>query len=130
MTERPTTVLVVDDHAMVRQGLVSMLSAFDDMQFAGEAADGEMAVQVYERCHPDVVLMDLMMPRMDGVEAIKHIRERHPEAKIIALTSFASDDLVEHALQAGASGYVLKNVTADELVKTCLLYTSPSPRDS
>ncbi len=105
-------ILLVDDHAMVRKGLASMLSVYDDMQLAGEAADGEIAALVYEHVHPDVVLMDMMMPHMDGVSAIAKIRERHPDAKIIALTSFDSDDLVQRALQAGAIGYLLKNASA------------------
>ena len=114
---KPTSVLVVDDHIMVRRGLASLLAAYADMQLAGEAPDGEAGVLMYEHCKPDVVLMDMMMPHMDGVAAIIKIRERHPDAKIIALTSFESDDLVQRALQAGAIGYLLKNVSADDLVK-------------
>ncbi len=108
---------MVDDHAMVRSGLAAMLSIYDDLELACEAADGEAAVLMYGHHKPDVVLMDMMMPRMDGVTAICKIRERHPEARIIALTSFDSDDLVQRALQAGAIGYLLKNASADELAK-------------
>jgi two-component system, NarL family, response regulator LiaR len=116
MTEQ-LTVLLVDDHVMVRKGLISLLESYDDLKLAGEADDGEIGALMYEHVNPDVVLMDLMMPRMDGVTAIAKIRERHPNAKIIALTSFDSDDLVQRALQAGATGYLLKNATADELAK-------------
>ncbi len=111
------SVLLVDDHVMVRKGLASLLFSYDDLCLAGEADDGEIGVLMYEHTHPDVVLMDMMMPRMDGVTAIIKIRERHPEAKIIALTSFDSDDLVQRALQAGAIGYLLKNASAEELAK-------------
>jgi NarL family two-component system response regulator LiaR len=117
MTQTQVSVLLVDDHVMVRRGLASLLSSYEDMRLAGEAEDGEMAVLQYEHTQPDVVLMDMMMPHMDGVTAIAKIRERHPNAKIIALTSFDSDELVQRALNAGAIGYLLKNATAEELAK-------------
>lgn len=117
MTQTQVRVLLVDDHVMVRRGLASLLSSYEDMRLAGEAEDGEMAVLQYEHTQPDVVLMDMMMPHMDGVTAIAKIRERHPNAKIIALTSFDSDELVQRALNAGAIGYLLKNATAEELAK-------------
>lgn len=110
-------VLLVDDHVMVRRGLASMLASYDDFDLVGEAGDGEMAATVYEHYKPDVVLMDMVMPRLDGVGAIQKIKERHPEARIIALTSFDSDDLVQRALQAGALGYLLKNASAEDLIK-------------
>lgn len=113
----PTRVLLVDDHTMIRKGLASLLASYDDLSLAGEAEDGEAGVLMYEHTQPDVVLMDMMMPRMDGVSAIHQIRNRHPEAKIIALTSFDSDNLVQRALEAGAIGYLLKNATAEELAK-------------
>ncbi len=115
MTNSQVSVLLVDDHAMVRKGLVSLLSSYEDLSLAGEADDGEIGVLMYEHTKPDVVLMDMMMPHMDGITAISKIRERHPEARIIALTSFDSDDLVQRALRAGAIGYLLKNATAEEL---------------
>jgi len=115
MTNSQVSVLLVDDHAMVRKGLASLLSSYEDLSLAGEADDGEIGVLMYEHTKPDVVLMDMMMPHMDGITAISKIRERHPEARIIALTSFDSDDLVQRALRAGAIGYLLKNATAEEL---------------
>jgi len=108
-------VLIVDDHTVVRSGLAGFLLAFDDLELAGEAPGGQAAVSLCERVKPDVILMDLMMPDMDGAEATKLIRERYPEIQVIALTSFKDDELVARVLEAGAIGYLLKNVTADEL---------------
>jgi two-component system, NarL family, response regulator LiaR len=116
MTANQIGVLLVDDHTVVRSGLGAVLSAFDDMKLIGQAGDGEEAVALCERLHPDVILMDLMMPKMDGVAAIKVIKARQPDVKIIALTSFKEKEYVEGALKAGAMGYLLKNVSADELV--------------
>jgi len=108
-------VLLVDDHALVRRGLSTFLVAFDDLELAGEAASGEEAVQLCAQLQPDVVLMDLMMPGMNGVTATRLIAERRPHPQIIALTSFHEADLVQGALQAGAISYLLKNITAEEL---------------
>ncbi|HSD84677.1 MAG TPA: response regulator transcription factor [Anaerolineae bacterium] len=108
-------VFIVDDHTVVRSGLKLFLLAFDDLQFVGEAGDGEEAVRLCESECPDVVLMDLIMPVMDGVTAIKAIRERCPQTQVIALTSFASSELVQGALEAGAISYLLKTVLAGEL---------------
>lgn len=108
-------VLLVDDHEMVRQGLAVFLQVFDDLELAGEAEDGAAAVELCARLRPDVVLMDLMMPRMDGAAATRAIRECLPSVQIIALTSFQEEGLVQRALQAGAIGYLLKNVSADDL---------------
>ena len=108
-------VMLVDDHAVVRRGLAAFLMAFDDLELVGEAADGSEAVRVCERVRPDVVLMDLVMPEMDGAAATRTIRERFPNVQVIALTSFKEDDLVQGALEAGAIGYLLKNVSTDEL---------------
>ncbi len=110
-------VLIVDDHAVVRSGLASFLLAFDDLELAGEAASGEAAVQLCEKSRVDVVLMDLVMPGMDGAQATALIRQRCPEVQVIALTSFKEEDLVQRALQAGAIGYLLKNVSAEELAQ-------------
>jgi NarL family two-component system response regulator LiaR len=111
----PVRILLVDDHAMVRRGLAAFLKAFDDLELAGEAADGAEAVRRCGEVQPDVVLMDLMMPDMDGVAATRAIRARFPTVQVIALTTFREEGLVQSALQAGAIGYLLKNVAADEL---------------
>ena len=116
MTEsKPIRVLLVDDHAVVRSGLGAFLLAFDDLELIGEAGSGEEAVRLCEQRQPDVVLMDLVMPGMDGAAATRAIKERCPHVQVIALTSFKEKELVEGALQAGAIGYLLKNVSADEL---------------
>ena len=115
MTELPIRVLLVDDHAVVRSGLGAVLAASDDMTLVGEAGDGEQAVQLCERFQPDVVLMDLLMPKMDGVAATEAIHKRWPQIRIIALTSFKEKEYVEGALKAGAMSYLLKNVSAEEL---------------
>jgi NarL family two-component system response regulator LiaR len=101
---------------VVRSGLSTVLSVFDDLKLVGEAGDGEEAVRVCERLQPDVILMDLLMPKMDGVTAIKAIKTRWPQIQIIALTSFKEKEYVEGALKAGANGYLLKDVSAEELV--------------
>ena len=110
-------ILLVDDHAVVRSGLSKFLLVNKEMQLVGEASDGEEAVQKTSLYRPDVVLMDLMMPGMDGITAIRQIRQKYPTVKIIALTSFAEPNIVQGALQAGAIGYLQKNVTAKELVR-------------
>ncbi len=108
-------VLLVDDHAVVRSGLATFLMVFDDLEFVGEASDGKEAVYLCGRLHPDVVLMDLVMPEMDGATATQEIRRLWPEIQVVALTSYKEDDLVQGALRAGAIGYLLKNVSADNL---------------
>ncbi|GER80162.1 MAG: Transcriptional regulatory protein LiaR [Anaerolineales bacterium] len=116
MSEAKTIrVMLVDDHAVVRSGLGAFLLAHDDLELAGEASSGERAVAMCQQTRPDVVLMDLMMPGMDGVTATKLIREKYPAVQVIALTSFKEREMVEGALQAGAIGYLLKDVSADEL---------------
>lgn len=110
-------VLVVDDHAVVRSGLAMFLQAFDDFELVGEAGDGAEAVRLCAQMAPDVILMDLLMPQMDGIAATQAIRERHPGAQVIALTSFQDQDKVQSALDAGAVGYLLKNVSADDLAR-------------
>jgi len=107
--------MIVDDHDMVRRGLAAFLKVQADLELVGEANGGEEAVRLCGQLHPDVVLMDLVMPRMDGAEATRAIRERCPEIQVIALTSFKEKELVEGALQAGAIGYLLKNISSDEL---------------
>lgn len=112
---RPIRVLLVDDHAVVRSGLATFLMVFDDLEFVGEASDGREAVQKCAELQPDVVLMDLMMPEMDGATATKAIRSRWPAIQVVALSSFKEDDLVQGALRAGAIGYLLKNTSANDL---------------
>jgi NarL family two-component system response regulator LiaR len=111
----PIRVMLVDDHAVVRSGLAAFLLAFDDLELVAEAGNGAEAIRLCEQAGPDVVLMDLVMPEMDGAAATRLIRERCPQTQVIALTSFKEQDLVQGALQAGAISYLLKNVSADEL---------------
>ena len=111
----PIRVLIVDDHAMVRRGLATFLRAFSDLVLAGEAGSGEEAVRMSPEVQPDVILMDMMLPGINGPEAIRLIRQRQPHIRILALTSFKEGELIRHALEAGAIGYLLKDVSADEL---------------
>jgi two-component system, NarL family, response regulator LiaR len=111
----PIRIVIADDHAMVRSGLAAFLLVNDDLELVAEASNGAEAVRVCAQMSPDVVLMDLVMPGMDGPTAMGEIRQRNPEIQIIALTSFPEEDLVQRALGAGAISYLLKNVGADEL---------------
>lgn len=124
---QPIRVMVVDDHAVVRSGLKAFLMVFDDLELVGEASNGLEALNLVELVHPDVLLMDLIMPDMDGAATTRAIRSRWPKVKIVALTSFRDDDLVKSALQAGAIGYLLKNVGADELAEAIRLAYSGRP---
>jgi NarL family two-component system response regulator LiaR len=112
---KPIRVLIVDDHAVVRSGLAAFLLAFDNLELTGEASSGAEAVRLCSQLQPDVVLMDLMMPGMDGATATGLIREKCPQIQVIALTSFKEQELVQGVLRAGAIGYLLKNVSAEEL---------------
>ncbi|UCE01202.1 MAG: response regulator transcription factor [Chloroflexota bacterium] len=107
--------MIVDDHSMVRTGLSTFILVNPDLELVGEARDGEKALLICERVKPDVILMDLVMPRMDGIQATRTLLERWPQIKIIALTSFQDRQLVQEALQAGAIGYLLKDVTMEQL---------------
>jgi DNA-binding NarL/FixJ family response regulator len=110
-------VLLVDDHAVVREGLRTFLELQEGIEVVGEAADGEAAVREAERVRPDVILMDLVMPRLDGVGAMRELRRRLPESRVIVLTSFADDERLLGAIRAGAAGYLLKNAEPQEVAR-------------
>lgn len=108
-------VLTVDDHEILRSGIKFSLLAFEDLELVGEAHSGEEALRLCDEVQPDVVLMDMLMPEMNGVEATRAIRSQYPEVQVVVLTSFYDKDLVRRAMQAGAVGYMVKGVSADEL---------------
>ncbi len=110
-------VMLVDDHNVVRSGLATFLRAFDDLELVGEAKNGLEALRLCHQNQPDVILMDLMMPEMDGIAATRAILADYPDTRIIAMTSFEDEDLVQGVLAAGAMSYLLKNVTSDELAR-------------
>jgi DNA-binding NarL/FixJ family response regulator len=112
----PIRVIIVDDHHVVRRGLMFFLKTQKDIEIVGEAVNGYEAIRLVEKTKPDLVLMDLVMPEMDGVEATKQIKERFPETKILILTSFSDEDHVISAIRAGAAGYQLKDIEPDVLV--------------
>jgi len=109
--------MVVDDHTMVRRGLATFLKVYDDLELVGEADNGETAIELCGQVSPDVILMDLMMPEMDGATATRIIRQQFPKVQVVALTSFKDQEIVQKALQAGAIGYLLKDVSASELAR-------------
>jgi len=113
----PIRVMLVDDHTMVRKGLATFLKVYDDLQLVGEAADGESAIQLCADILPDVILMDMALPIIDGPTATREIIKQNPQVHIIALTSFKEGELIMKALEAGAISYLLKDVTADELAQ-------------
>ena len=116
--DKKIKVMIVDDHQVVRQGFMMFLKAFQDFELVGEATNGEEAIQKYKEYDPDVILMDMVMPKVTGDEAIAHIREHSPQTQIIALTSFTDDrQLVQKALKAGAIGYLFKDISIDELAQ-------------
>jgi len=110
-------VLIADDHAIVRKGIRALLATETDIAVVGEAEDGRQAVAEVERLDPDIVLMDLVMPEVDGIEAIRQIKSRQLEVRILVLTSFAADDKVFPAIKAGALGYLLKDSSPEELIR-------------
>jgi NarL family two-component system response regulator LiaR len=118
---KPIRVMIVDDHAIVRSGLTAFLHAYDDLELAGEATTGDEAVQLCTQVQPDVVLMDLIMPGMDGADATQAIRQSCPNTQVVVLTSFKDEGLVQKALRAGANGYLLKDVQADTLAEAIRL---------
>jgi len=115
MTE-PAAVLVVDDHTLVRTGVVNIISHEDDLRVVAEAANGAEAVVAFAKHRPDVVLLDLRMPVMEGVEAVRQIREIDPAARVIVLTTYDTDEDITRALKAGAKAFVLKDISADDLI--------------
>lgn len=108
-------VLLVDDHTVVRRGLRGFFDLLDDIEVVGEAENGQRAVALVDALHPDVVLMDIVMPAMDGIEAIGEIKRMHPDVEVVALTSFIEEERVTAALEAGATGYLLKDAEADDV---------------
>ncbi len=115
--KQPIRVMLVDDHSMVRLGLATIIKVYEDLELAGEADSGEAAVRLCAQVLPDVILMDLMMPDMDGATATKLIRQQFPAVQVIALTSYKEQEVVQNALKAGAIGYLLKDISAEELVR-------------
>lgn len=113
----PIRLLLVDDHPVVRTGLEGMLAGEDDLEVVGQAGDGREAVDLVAELAPDVVLMDLRMPRLDGVAAIERIRERHPGVRVLVLTTYDTDADIVRAIAAGATGYLLKDAPRDELFR-------------
>ena len=116
-THGTITILAVDDHPLIRAGLAAVIGAQDDLELVAEAADGADAIAAYREHRPDIVLMDLRMPRLDGIAAIKAIREEFASARIIALSSYDGDEDIHRALSAGASGYLLKDTLRTDLLK-------------
>src|SRR5262249_14377903 len=114
--ESKIRILVVDDHFVVRMGLIGVVNLEADMEVVGEAADGTQAVEMFAKHLPDLVLMDLRMPRKDGIWATTEIRSKHPDARILMLTTFDGDTDIHRAIEAGAQGYLLKNSTRDKLI--------------
>lgn len=116
-SSQPIRVMLVDDHTMVRLGLATFLKVFDDLLLTGEADSGEAAIQLCAEARPDVILMDMVLPAMDGATTTRLIRQQYPHVQVIALTSFKEGKLIQNALESGAIGYLLKDVSADELAK-------------
>ena len=114
---KPIRLMIVDDHTMVRRGLSTILKVFDDLQLVGEADSGEAAIQLCAEVLPDVILMDMSLPGMDGAMATRSIRGKFSQTQVIVLTSFKAGNLIKQALEAGAIGYLLKDVSADDLVQ-------------
>lgn len=113
-------ILIVDDHTVVRDGLNALISAEPGMQVVGSAADGKEAIELVEALQPDVILLDLVMPNMDGVQATLEIKKNYPEARILVLTSFAENHMVYSAIKAGAIGYLMKDTSSEELIQAII----------
>ena len=114
--ENPHRIVIAEDHTILREGLRALLSADPDLEVVGEAGDGRDAIRCVEKLNPDLILIDLSMPRMDGIPAIREIKKHHPETKIVALTVHKTEEYILAALEAGADGYVLKDATRNELL--------------
>ena len=113
----PIRVMLVDDHTMVRHGLATFLKIYDDLELVGEADNGEAAIELCGEIMPDVILRDMVLPKLSGAEAALVIRDKYPQVQVVALTSFKDEELINKALKAGAIGYLIKNVSADELAQ-------------
>jgi two-component system, NarL family, response regulator LiaR len=118
MDYQPIKVLVVDDHAMVRKGVKALLGEYDDVLVIGEASDGLKAIELVKSLKPDVILLDLLMPVMDGIETTKRIIAIQPDQRIIVLTAYMGDDILAPAMDAGAAGYLVKNIETEELIQS------------
>ena len=114
--KRKHTIVIADDHTLFREGLRALLSAHEDLEIMGEAENGDQAVRAVEKHDPDLLIMDLSMPKMGGLDAIRELKARHPRTKILVLTIHGTEEFVLEALEAGASGYILKDATHDELI--------------
>lgn len=125
--ETPIRVLIVDDHSVVRSGLGAFIHVFKDLELVGEARNGQQAFELCGSLKPDVVLMDLVMPVMDGIQAIQTIKAKYPKTQILALTSFQDEKHVQEALQAGAVGYLMKDLTAEDLARAIRLAAEGKP---
>ncbi len=117
MADGMIKVMIVDDHPIVRDGLKGMLLVFDDLELAGEADSGRAAIERCQQNSPDVILMDIVMPGMNGIDAMREILKQHPQMKILMLTSYPGDTLVQEAMEAGAIGYILKSTMIDDLAR-------------
>lgn len=115
--DKPIRILIADDHAIVRRGLRTLITSQSDMELVGEAANGVEAVRQSRTLEPDVILMDMVMPRQDGASAIREIKKENPHARILVLTSFAEDDKIFPAIKSGALGYLLKDAETDQLLQ-------------
>lgn len=115
MNERPVRVVLADDQRLIRESLSTLLGLLEGIELIANAADGQEALDLVEQNRPDVVLMDLRMPRLDGIEATRRLRERHPDVRVIALTTFADDESVLGALRAGAQGYLTKDASSEQI---------------
>ncbi len=115
--ENTIRILICDDHSVVREGLRALIATEPDMEVVGEAVDGEKAILAYQALKPDIALIDMVMPRLDGIGAIRTIKNEFPNARILVLTSFAEDDMVFPAIKAGALGYLLKDSSPEELIR-------------